>query len=220
MVYLLANEKGGVGKSTLAVSLAIYLYNLGRRVAVLDADKQLHAASAITNAEPNINVVAEFDPNKIPVAIQSLKLEYDDIVADAPAKMNDETRALMVMADVAIFPIEPSIKSLMSTKESIRVLEYARSITGGSPKFGWIVVNRVNTRTRMFREIKEVASTMGLSLAATAVRAYLAYPQADEQGTVVARMKPNSDAIVNAQKDLVSLFREIVISEQKKVANV
>jgi chromosome partitioning protein len=47
MIYVFANEKGGVGKSTLATSLAIYLHDCGRKVAVLDTDKQLHTARAV-----------------------------------------------------------------------------------------------------------------------------------------------------------------------------
>ena len=45
-MYLLVNKKGGVGKSTLATALAVYLFDLGRHVAVIDADEQLHTAKA------------------------------------------------------------------------------------------------------------------------------------------------------------------------------
>ena len=139
MRYLLVNKKGGVGKSTLATSLAVYLHDAGRKVAVLDADEQLHTARAVHEAEPRIHIVSQFEPNQIPAVVNSLAEEFDDVVADAPARLGDETRALMVMTDVAIFPMEPTIKCLRSTQESIEVLNFARTVTGGRPHEAWLM---------------------------------------------------------------------------------
>lgn len=220
MMYLLANEKGGVGKSTLATSLAIYLHDLGRRVAVLDTDKQMHTARAVAEAEPTIKVGTLFDANQIPKTIRQLAKEYDDIVADAPAKLEDEARALMVMADVAIFPMEPTIKCLRSTQSSVQVLEFARNITGGNPKEAWLVLNKAKTRTRIFREIELLAPKLGLKVAKTVIRDLQAFPEADQQGTVVTRMDSDSASIIKAKEDINKLFREIVkVKNLRKVAN-
>jgi chromosome partitioning protein len=220
MVYLLINKKGGVGKSTLATSLAVYLHDLGRTVAVLDADEQLHTARALKQAEPAISVVAQFDTNQIPQTIQRLTSTHDDVVADAPAKLQDETRALMVMADCAIYPMEPTIKSLQSTRESVQVLEYARTITGGRPKDAWLVLNKAKTRTRIFRETEALAPKLGLRVARTVVRDLQAFPEADQQGTVVTRMSWDQSTVRKAQEDIMSLFGEIVVVKQLEVVNV
>lgn len=219
MIYLLVNKKGGVGKSTLATSLAVYLHDRGRKVAVLDADDQLHTARAVSQAEPGIQVVAQFETNKIPRTIEELALSVDDVVADAPAKLQDETRALMVMAEVAIFPMEPTIKSLHSTRESIEVLEFARAITRGRPHAAWLVLNKAKTRTRIFREIESLAPKLGLRVAKSVVRDLQAFPEADQQGTVVARMAPDHPSIRSAQQDIAALFSEIVTINQREVAN-
>jgi chromosome partitioning protein len=220
MVYLLINKKGGVGKSTLAASLAVYLYDLGRSIAVLDADEQLHTANALREAEPAIQVAAQFDTNQIPQTIQRLVATHDDVVADAPAKLEDETRALMVMADVAIFPMEPTIKSLHSTRESVVVLEYARAITGGRPRHAWLVLNKAKTRTRIFREIETLAPQLGLRVTQSVVRDLQAFPEADQQGTVVTRMHSELPTIRKAKEDILSVFGEIVVTQQLEVANV
>ena len=219
MVYLLVNKKGGVGKSTLAATLAVYLHDLGRRVAVVDADEQLHTARALAEAEPAIFANAEFNPNKIPGIVNRLAGEFDDVVADAPAKLDDETRALMVVSDVAIFPMEPTIKSLRSTQESVVVLEYAREITGGRPNAAWLVLNKAKKRTRIYREIHELAPKLGLTVATSAVRDLQAFPEADQQGTVVTRMKPFSRSIRKAQADIQSLFAEILGNNIGRVAH-
>jgi chromosome partitioning protein len=220
-MYLLVNKKGGVGKSTLATALAVHLFDFGRTVGVLDADEQLHTARALRQAEPAITVVGQFDTNRIPQTIQQLTSNHDDVVADAPAKLEDETRALMVMADVAIFPMEPTIKSLQSTKESVQVLEYARIVTGGRPREAWLVLNKAKTRTRIFREIELLAPKLGLTVARSVVRDLQAFPEADQQGTVVSRMAPDTPTIEKAQRDVAALFAEIVVTDQIcEVANV
>ena len=127
--------------------------------------------------------VAQFDTNQIPQTIQRLASTHDDVVLDAPAKLEDETRALMVMADCAIFAMEPTIKSLQSTRESVQVLEYARAITGGRPREAWLVLNKAKTRTRIFREIESLAPKLGLRVAKSVIRDLQAFPEADQQGT-------------------------------------
>ena len=144
---------------------------------------------------------------------------HDDVVADAPARLGDETRALMVMADVAIFPMEPTIKCLRSTRESIDVLNFARTVTGGRPHEAWLLLNKVKRRTRIFREIQELAPSLGLQVAASSVRDLQAFPEADQRGTVVLRMKPDNITVRNAQQDLTTLFNEILIKQKEQIAN-
>lgn len=219
MRYLLVNKKGGVGKSTLATSLAVYLHDAGRKVAILDADEQLHTAGAVHEAEKDIRVVSQFEPNQIPAVMNQLAEMHDDVVADAPARLGDETRALMVMADVAIFPMEPTIKCLRSTRESIEVLKFARTVTGGRPHEAWLVLNKVKRRTRIFREMQALAPSLGLQMAEASVRDLQAFPEADQRGTVVLRMKPDNVSVKNAQHDLTTLFHEILIKQKEQITN-
>lgn len=209
MIYLFANEKGGVGKSTLATSFAVYLHDAGRRVAVLDADKQMHTARALAEVEPKIRVGTLFEANLIPKTIRNLAKEYDDVVADAPARLDDEARALMVVAETVIFPMEPTIKSLRSTKASIEVLSFAREITGGKPEFAWVVINKAKKRTRLLREIEEAATGLGLTVAKTVIRDLQAFPDADQQGKCITRLKGESPSADKAKSDLLSFFDEI-----------
>jgi cellulose biosynthesis protein BcsQ len=123
------------------------------------------------------------------------------------------------MADVAIFPMEPTIKSLRSTQESVEVLQFARTVTGGRPREAWLVLNKAKTRTRIFREIERLAPNLGLRVAGTAIRDLQAFPEADQQGTVVTRMKAGTPSIRNAQQDIQSLFAEIVRPAIKRVSN-
>jgi cellulose biosynthesis protein BcsQ len=102
----------------------------------------------------------------------------------------------------------------------VQVLEFARNITGGNPKEAWLVLNKAKTRTRIFREIELLAPKLGLKVAKTVIRDLQAFPEADQQGTVVTRMDSDSASIIKAKEDINKLFREIVkVKNLRKVAN-
>lgn len=91
--------------------------------------------------------------------IQQLAGEYDHIVAEAPAQLGDETRALMVMADVAIFPVQPTIKCPRLIQESIEVLNFAHPATGSRPSKAWLARNQVNMRAAFQKIIQRAELT-------------------------------------------------------------
>jgi hypothetical protein len=102
----------------------------------------------------------------------------------------------------------------------VHVLEYARAVTGGRPHDAWLVLNKAKTRTRIFREIETLAPKLGLTVARSVVRDLQAFPEADQQGTVVTRMSSELPTIRKAQEDIAALFGEIVSMTQQEVANV
>ena len=59
MNIVFANTKGGVGKSTLAVHLAVWLHDQGKKVALVDADKQRSSSPWVTEAEPKLTTRVE-----------------------------------------------------------------------------------------------------------------------------------------------------------------
>ena len=62
MLIAFCNRKGGVGKSTLAVHVAVFLQDRGFNVGFLDADKQRSGSEWLSEAEPSINIATADDP--------------------------------------------------------------------------------------------------------------------------------------------------------------
>ena len=109
MILLVGGEKGGVGKSLIAVSLATMRALEGYDVLVIDADRQASATlwSNIRVADQILPTVAciEKTGEALGTSVKDLATRYDDIVIDAGGRDAVELRAALTVADVVLFPL-------------------------------------------------------------------------------------------------------------------
>lgn len=206
MMIVCANSKGGVGKSTIAAHLAVWLYDHGFQTALLDADKQRSSSEWITEAEPKITVRVAVTPEECLLNAQELRQSHDFLIGDAPGGLEDLSRTLLILADLAIFPISPSILDVRSVSGATTVLRYAQGINGGKPE-GRLVLNKIKTRDTISQELRVGAPQLGLPVAKRVIRDLQAYRDAAQQGTVVGRSGRKG---AQAAAELDELFREIL----------
>jgi chromosome partitioning protein len=201
-----ANSKGGVGKSTLSVHLAVWLYDRGNCVALLDTDKQRSSSTWMAEAEPQLAIRTASSHEEVASSVQELSETHDFIVADAPGGLEELSRTVLILADVAVFPVLPSILDLRSVAEATKLLQFAQSINGGRPE-GRLILNRLRKRDRISRELTEAAPALGLTVARTTIRDLQAYRNAAQQGTVVTRMGARER---DAAAEVTQLFVELM----------
>lgn len=187
MNIVVANSKGGVGKSTLAVHLAVWLHDHGAKVALLDLDKQRSSSQWMTQAEPQITIRTAATPEECLSELQALAACHEFVVGDGPGGLDDVSRTSLILADLALLPITPSILDMWSVQQATAVLHYAQKINGGRPT-GRLVLNKMKKRGTISRELKSSASGLGINVANNVIRELEAYKDAAQQGTVVTRM--------------------------------
>ncbi len=206
MLIVTANSKGGVGKSTIAVHIAVSLYDCGFPTALLDTDKQRSSSQWIAEVEPQITVRVADTPENCLSAAQELIQSHDFVVADAPGGLEDLSRTLLILAHLAIFPISPSILDVRSVEGATAVLRYAQKINGGRPD-GILVLNKMRTRDTISQELKVGAPGLGLKVASSVIRDLQAYRDVAQQGTVVSRFGRKG---AQAAADMDALFKELL----------
>lgn len=206
MVIVCANSKGGVGKSTLATHLAAWLHDRGFQTALLDADKQRSSSVWIAEAEPDVAVLVADTPESCVLNVKKLALARDFVICDAPGGLEDLSRTLLILADLAIFPISPSILDVRSVAGATAVLRYAQDINNGRP-VGQLVLNKMKTRDTISRELREDAPKLGLAVAQHVLRDLQPYRDAAQQGTVVSRLGRKG---AQAAADIDALFVELL----------
>ncbi len=105
----LANSKGGVGKSTIAVHLAVWLHDRAESVALIDVDHQRSSSLWAREAEPGLQVLSLDSPDDVIKQVKKLAKDYQHVVIDGPAGLDEITRAMLLVADIALIPCGPSL---------------------------------------------------------------------------------------------------------------
>jgi chromosome partitioning protein len=161
LLIAVLNQKGGVGKSTTAVHLARWLQLQGRPVHLADLDPQqtssfwLQAAEQFTIPCSVVPADADSALEQLPPMLEGGAVVVVVVVVDGPAGLSDTTRAVMLLADVVLTPVQPAGADLRSAVDALRLLAQARRIRGGLPDAA-VFLNRATKGTRLLTEAREV----------------------------------------------------------------
>jgi chromosome partitioning protein len=119
----LATQKGGTGKSSLAVSLAVAAQERGLKVYVVDLDPQGTARNWYERREAERPEVATIDPSKLSQALAVLARQgFDLAIIDTPGVDTPATTSAMQVADLCLIPARPSVADIEAARPTIRSL--------------------------------------------------------------------------------------------------
>lgn len=211
MIIVVANSKGGVGKSTLAVHLAAWLHEQGYTVILADCDTQHSSSEWIKEAVPDLKTVVLADPEEILEELPQLSEEADYVIADGPGSNTETTRALLMRADLALVPAKASMLEIRALGQATKALRHAQSVRKGPPP-GIIVQSMVGKHYRLTQDMKDAAAALKLPLAKTALTLKQIYADAPGQGSVVWHMGARGRP---ASAEVQALFREVLPAATK-----
>lgn len=142
MILALAAEKGGVGKTTLAVNLVVWRALQGRRVLLIDADKKQASASSWValrmhaEQEPGVTC-AVLDGEMVSKQVKMFEPLYDDIVIDGRGANDPGLHGALVVAHRCITPAKPGQFDLNSLGNMAELVGLARNM---NPELDALVV--------------------------------------------------------------------------------
>ncbi|MFA6040621.1 MAG: ParA family protein [Methylophilus sp.] len=177
---LVANSKGGCGKTTLATNLAGYLASISNKVMLADLDRQQSSTQWL---------------QRRPKDVASIYIESDDfkpewLVTDSPAGLRDEKLANAVKnADCVIVPIQPSAFDMGAANEFLKVLVEEKAVRKNKT-FVALVGSRVNSRTNSAVKLADFMDQTGFPVLAY-LRNSQVYTSAAEQGLSIFDMRPS-----------------------------
>lgn len=145
---LVANPKGGSGKTTLATNLAAYLASQGRQVVLADLDRQQSAAGWLSRRPPQFPTILGHQGRKLAV-------KPDWLIIDSPAGLHGDKLAMAIkMAERVVVPVQPSAFDMQATGEFLGVLRELKAIRKDKCQVAMIGM-RVDPRTRSAAELAD-----------------------------------------------------------------
>ena len=157
-VVVVANPKGGVGKSTMATNIAGYFASRGHAVMLGDADRQQSARLWLGLRPPGARPIATWDVGQQQVAKPPKGTTH--VVLDTPAGMHDKlARDVLKLADKVIVPLQPSVFDIFATRSFLD--EMAEHAKASKLQVG-IVGMRVDERTIAADKLHEFVDSLGL----------------------------------------------------------
>lgn len=196
MIYTVGNTKGGVGKTTLAVNLAIARALAGRDVWLVDGDRQGTAQTAISiradlGHTPNIACAAYPDGVTLRAQVQHQAAKFEDIIIDAGGRDSTALRAALVLSDVLIVPFQPRSYDVWALNDMAALIDEVRSVRDGLRAIAVLNCADAGDLSTDNKEAAEaVAEYPQLEYLATPIRRRKSFANAAGQGLSVLEMKP------------------------------
>lgn len=213
-ILALVGQKGGAGKSTLAVCLAVEAQARGERVLLCDADPQgtarvwAEAAAEAGHAAPTTIAMGAslHRPDQLP----ALAAGHDLVVIDCPGRLGDVQRAALMVATRVLVPCGPSGPEVWALGATVALLEEARRLR---PELdARVVLTRVQPRTSVGAAARSAVESAGLPVLDAWCGYRVAYQEALLCGQGVTTYEPGGVAA----REVRRLFNELLTTSRRK----
>ena len=198
MIISLVNQKGGVGKTTIAVNLASCLSEKGLRMLLVDADPQGSVLQWQSISDDHSFEVMHRPSPSLLSEKKAMTRGHDHVIIDAPPAIGEITRAILGVSNLAIVPIGPSPLDIWSSKETVslfpEVRQHNRRIKAR------LLICRKIVGTRVGREAREALETYGMDMFESEISQRVAFVEAMISGRSVLDYAPRSEAAAEIRR--------------------
>ena len=211
MILAFLNQKGGVGKTTLAVHVAAALARRGAPVLLIDADPQGSALdwAACRTAEPLFPVIG-FPKPKLHKEVPAHVPHYQYIIIDGPPRVNELARSAIIAADLVAIPVQPSPYDVWAAQEIVDLMEEAAAYRENIKSV--FVINRRIVNTAIGRDVAEALAGYDIPVLSTYIGQRVAFAESAARGSTVLE----DDLTSMASREIMALVEELLGWQMKQ----
>jgi chromosome partitioning protein len=209
MVISVINLKGGVGKTTIAINLAVSFAHQGKKVCIIDTDKEQLSAVKWSGQrdddKPTVTVITVGE--KLIREVQTHAKNFDIVVLDGSPQLGELANNTLIASDIVIVPVANSVLEFWSMDNFAARFKQAKQLKEGvgGTIIGLCIFNRYNDKQNLSREMKEALKQFPeFEAIQTTIADRIAYKEAMMQGIGVIEYKDPK-----AKKEIQSLTEEV-----------
>jgi len=201
------SQKGGAGKTTLALHLAAAAHDSGRVALVVDTDPQATASQWAAWREETPPEVIDSPPPRLAAKVAQAKAQGAQfIVIDTPPHADSAARAAVEIADLVLIPCRPSAFDLSAIQTTAKLVQLLRKpafvvFTAGSPN-----------APRVYQEAGELVEGFGTPACPIQIPDRAAFRHASAEGRTVMEFEPNGKAANDVRQLYEWTCRQVGIS--------
>ena len=210
MIILIGSQKGGCGKSTVAVNICAALAKTGRDVVLVDADRQCTSTNWTMDraVKPNLNTVHSVQKyENIRETLLDLSQRYEFVIDDAAGRDSRELRTGMIAADILLVPFRPSQPDLDTLQNLQQIIIQAKDLNPKLIVYGVLTMAPTNPSIHESDEARDyLLDYPEIMLLKTTIRDRKIYRDAMSEGLGVVEMdnKKATDEITSLMQEIIS----------------
>lgn len=155
MIISILNQKGGSGKTTLAVNLARFLTLNRSSTLLVDSDPQGSARDWHTNSDGELLDVIGLDRPTIDKDINKLKMLYNWIIIDGAPQLTNMAAKTVMCSDIVLIPVQPSPYDIWASNDIVELVKARIDITEGKLKAAFVISRQISN-TCIGKEVRSI----------------------------------------------------------------
>lgn len=192
MIIALVNQKGGAGKTTIAIHLAHAIALAKKRVLLADADPQASAGNwaAAREDAPPFPVIG-MARSTLHRDLPEMMGDYDHCVIDSPPRVSALARTAILASDLCLIPVQPSSYDVWAASETIELVKEAQQF---KPEIkAAFLINRRIVGSAIGREIEQALKDYALPVFKTAIGQRVIFAESSS-GYTAMELQPSGTA--------------------------